>query len=127
MSYTQVILYKSKLLKIGEYPIMIRLIKDQKIKYLSVGHSSTEELWDFNKQRPKKKHPKFKEPKFKEPQINIEKKENEAKMLLLKLENEQIDFSLDEFQQKYRSVANGERIASGCTKTTKKPSIGILL
>ncbi len=99
MSYTQVILYKSKLLKNGEYPIMIRLIKDQKIKYLSVGHSSTEELWDFNKQRPKKKYPKFKEP-----QINIEKKENEAKMLLLKLENEQIDFSLDEFQQKYRSV-----------------------
>ena len=99
MSYTQAILYKSKLLKNGEYPIMIRLIKDPKIKYLSVGHSCTEELWDFNKQRPKKKHPKFIEPKF-----NIEKKENEAKMLLLKLENEQIYFSLDEFQQKYRSV-----------------------
>ncbi len=99
MSSTQAILYKSKLLKNGEHPIMIRLIKDRKVKYLSVGHSCSEELWDFNKQRPKKKHPQFKEL-----EINIQKKENEAKLLLLKLENEEKDFSLDEFQQKYRNV-----------------------
>ncbi len=99
MSSTKVILYESKLLKNGGHPIMIRLIKDRKVKYLSVGHSCHKDFWDKDNERPDKKHPQFKEL-----EINIEKKKHEAKMLLLKLENEGKDFSLDEFEQKYRNV-----------------------
>jgi integrase/recombinase XerD len=39
MASVKVILYTSKTLKNGEHPIMIRLIKDRKTKYMSLGHS----------------------------------------------------------------------------------------
>lgn len=92
------LLYTSKVLKNGEHPIMIRLIKERKTKYISVGHSCAPDLWDFRKELPKRKHPNFREL-----EINIDLKRAEAKSLLLGFENEQKDFSLDEFKQKYTS------------------------
>lgn len=97
MSSIKVLLYSSKVLKNGESPIMIRFIKDRKTKYLSVGHSCHPDLWDFNKDKPKRKHPNFREL-----EINIEKKRTEANAMLLTLENEKTDFSLDELEQKIR-------------------------
>ena len=90
------LLYTSKLLKNGEHPIMIRLIKDRKMKYISVGHSCHPDQWDFKKELPKRRHPNFREL-----EIDIDLKRAEAKSLLLGFENEQKDFSLDEFKQKY--------------------------
>ena len=75
---------------------MIRLIKDRKTKYVSVGHSCHPDQWDFKKELPKRKHPNFHEL-----EINIDLKRAEAKSLLLSLENERKDFSLDEFKEKY--------------------------
>lgn len=53
----QVILYKSKQLSSGEYPLMLRLTRNRKRKYLSFHLSCPENLWDINKNSPKKNHP----------------------------------------------------------------------
>lgn len=57
MSEVKVLLYTSKVLKNGEHPIMLRVIKDRKPKYISIGYSSTPAMWDEENSLPKKKHP----------------------------------------------------------------------
>jgi len=48
-----IICYKSKRLSNGESPLMIRICKDNKVKYKSIGISVKPEFWDFAKNRPK--------------------------------------------------------------------------
>lgn len=48
-----VICYKSKVLKNNEHPLMLRVCKDRKMKYLSLGISVPFNFWDFEKQKPK--------------------------------------------------------------------------
>jgi len=48
-----VICFKNKPLKNNEYPLMIRICKDRKRKYKSIGLSIKEEDWDFSKNQPK--------------------------------------------------------------------------
>lgn len=45
--------YKSKTLKNGEHPIILRVCKQGKMKYLSLGISINPQLWDFKKNQPK--------------------------------------------------------------------------
>lgn len=99
MASIKVILYTSKLLKNGEHPIMIRFIKDRKPKYISVGHTCHPDQWDFDKELPKRKHPNYREL-----EILINKKKTEAQKLILNLEDEKQDFSVQEVEQKYRAA-----------------------
>ena len=46
MASVKPVLYDSKKLKSGKYPLAIRLIKDRKIKYFFIGHSIDEDDWD---------------------------------------------------------------------------------
>ena len=48
-----IICYKQKTLTNGEHPLMIRVNKDGKRKYKSIGVSVKPENWDFKKNRPK--------------------------------------------------------------------------
>lgn len=48
-----IICYKSKKLANGESPLMLRICKDNKVKYQSIGISVKLEHWDFKKNRPK--------------------------------------------------------------------------
>lgn len=91
MSSIKVLLYTSKSLKNGEHPIMLRIIKDRKSKYISVGASCSTELWDEKKNLPKKKHPLFHELC-----VLIDTKKVAANKLLLEFANEQTDFSAEE-------------------------------
>jgi site-specific recombinase XerD len=52
-----VLCYKSKTLSNGENPLMIRVCKDRKTKYQSLGISVNPKFWDFEKQRPKSNCP----------------------------------------------------------------------
>jgi len=52
-----VICYKSKILSDGKSPLMLRICKDRKTKYKSLGISVKPEHWDFNKNRPKSNCP----------------------------------------------------------------------
>lgn len=52
-----VICYKSKVLKNNESPLMVRVCKDRKRKYTSLGVSINPAYWDFNKNAPKPQCP----------------------------------------------------------------------
>lgn len=48
-----ILCYKSKTLANGEHPLMVRVCKDGKKKYVSLGISIDPKYWDFSKNRPK--------------------------------------------------------------------------
>ena len=48
-----VVCYKSKTLANGEHPLMLRIIKERKIRYQSLGISIHPDYWDFSKNKPK--------------------------------------------------------------------------
>ena len=52
-----VLCYKSKALSNGEHPLVIRVCKDGKKKYQSIGISVKPEYWDFEKNKPKRNCP----------------------------------------------------------------------
>ena len=45
--------YKSKVLSNNESPLMLRVTKDRKLKYVSLGISLNPVHWDFSKNEPK--------------------------------------------------------------------------
>lgn len=56
-TYVEVICYKSKRLSNGEFPLMLRITKAGKRKYVSLGVSIDERFWDFKKCRLKNNCP----------------------------------------------------------------------
>jgi len=52
-----VICFKGKVLKNSESPLMIRITKDRKSRYLSIGVSLNPNHWDFVKNKPKRNCP----------------------------------------------------------------------
>ena len=52
-----IVCYRPKTLKNGEHPLMIRVTKNRKVKYKSLGLSVHPDHWDFEKSRPKPKCP----------------------------------------------------------------------
>lgn len=58
MSVTiEVVCYKSKVLANNESPLMIRITKDRKLKYSSIGVSVDPSFWDFEKNKPRRNCP----------------------------------------------------------------------
>lgn len=53
MTTVEVVCYKYKPLRNGELPIKIRVTKDRKVRYVSLGVSTKPEHWDFKKNQPK--------------------------------------------------------------------------
>lgn len=49
----KVVCYKSKVLSNNESPLMLRVTKDRKLKYVSLGISVKPEHWDFSKNQPR--------------------------------------------------------------------------
>lgn len=52
-----VVLFKSKTLSDGSHPLMVRICKDNKKKYRSLGVSIQPQYWDFEKNTPKRNCP----------------------------------------------------------------------
>ncbi len=85
----KVILSTQKVLKNGEHPIYLRVIKDRKTKYMAIASCSLK-MWDEKENMPKKKHPLYKELS-----ILIDKKKLEAKKLLYDLDTHESGYSSD--------------------------------
>lgn len=94
----KVVLFTSKVLSTGEHPIMLRVTKDRKSKYLSVGASCHPQLWDSKNNCPKKSHPHFRQI-----QMLIDVKQTEARKLLLELQTEGQDFSAEHVHRKIKN------------------------
>ncbi len=56
-AYVSIICYKSKTLKNGEQPLMLRITQNRKVKYQSIGLSVHPQFWDFEKNLPKRNCP----------------------------------------------------------------------
>ncbi len=101
MSEVKVILYTSKVLKNGQHPIMLRVIKDRKPKYVSIGYSSTPALWDEEAGLPKKKHPQQQEII-----LVIEKRRADARKYILEKTLDDKDYSAEEVIEKLNKKTN---------------------
>jgi len=97
MASAKVVLFRHNILKNGEHPIYLRIIKDRKSCYIKTGASCSKELWDDDLNLPKKKHPYYKELI-----VLIGKKKLDADKLLLGAEADTQDYSADEFSKKLR-------------------------
>ena len=53
----EVVCYKSKVLANNESPLMLRITKDRKLKYSSIGISVNPAHWDFEKNKPRRNCP----------------------------------------------------------------------
>lgn len=93
----KVVLYTSKTLSSGEHPIMLRVIKDRKSKYISIGFSCSVKLWNKKANLPKRTHSHFTE-------INvlISKKRLDAEKIVLQSENEDKNLSAHEIKVKLK-------------------------
>lgn len=81
-----VICYKSKVLSNSESPLMLRVNKDRKRKYVSLGISVLPEHWDFSKNQPKADCPNR---EYIEMLIADKIKEYSAKIIELKANNQE--------------------------------------
>ena len=81
-----VICYKSKVLSNNESPLMLRVNKDRKRKYVSLGISVLPEHWDFSKNQPKADCPNR---EYIEMLIADKIKEYSAKIIELKANNQE--------------------------------------
>lgn len=95
-----VLCYKSKTLSNGEHPLMIRICKDGKKKYVSLGVSVKTEHWNFEKNVPKSNCPNREHiniliaNKKKEYETEIVKLKSEDKLFTANTLNEQISNSV---------------------------------
>lgn len=85
-----ILCYKSKTLSNGEHPLMIRVCKDGKKKYQSLGISVNPAHWDFKKNKPKSNCPN-------KEYINkiIADKSNEFTEQIVKLKSEHKEFTVN--------------------------------
>lgn len=97
MASTKLILRTAKTLKNGEHPIVLRIIKDRRTKFIFTGYSCSSELWDFKENKPKKKHPNRLEL-----ELFLDKKKAEAQKIVLDLENENLNYTPESFKQVYK-------------------------
>ena len=104
-----VVCYKWKTLANGEHPLMLRVTKDGKTKYQSLGISVNPKSWNFKKNEPKPKCPNFEqiqkiildkklEIQKKMLEIRADQKEYTASTLLIKEKRQ--SFTVSEFYQK---------------------------
>ena len=112
-----VVCYKWKTLANGENPLMLRVCKDGKAKYQSLGISVNSKHWNFKKNEPKPKCPNFGqiqkiildkklEVQKKMLEIRADQKDYSAYTLLIK-ENHQ-SFTVCEFYQKIIAQCEAE-------------------
>ncbi len=95
-----VLCYKSKTLSNGEHPLMIRVCKDGKKKYVSLGISVNPQFWDFEKGKPKRNCPN-------KDQINTLIREYEEKYLkqVMELSTANKEYTLTTLIEKVDSSA----------------------
>ncbi len=109
MASTKVLLRVAKTLKNGEHPIVIRVIKDRKSKFIFTGQSCHPELWDFKNNKPKSKHPN----KLML-ELYISKKTIEAQNLILEFENNNEVYSSDSFKKVFKASSKKTTVFKFC-------------
>lgn len=98
MTTVEVVCYKYKPLKNGELPLKIRVTKDRKVRYISLGVSTKLEHWDFKKNQPKPDCPNREQL-----EKLIATKISEVKAEIVELKSEGRDYTATSLLQKVSS------------------------
>jgi site-specific recombinase XerD len=108
MASTKLLLFSSKKLKNGEHPVVLRIIKDRKIKYISLGYSTTPPFWRDG-DLLLKDYPNSKK-------INhvLRKKKADMDDIILDYENDKKSYSLEELEQKFLRSVKKTTVFSYC-------------
>lgn len=121
-TYVSIIYYKHKTLTNGEHPLMLRITKERKSKYQSLGISIHPDFWDFEKNQPKRNCPnrdailrliteKTKEYQEQLLEMKIENKDFTAKSLIEKVDKPVKRKTVDElFQERIEELKAGNRL-----------------
>lgn len=91
------IILKSKPNKEGEYPIIMRVIKDRKIKVITLGLKTNIKDWDETNKKFKKSHPNY----IQRNRVLLKLQQKALKIIDELIFNDQ-DFTLDMFEEKFR-------------------------
>lgn len=106
MTTVEVVCYKYKPLRNGELPLKIRVTKDRKVRYVSLGVSTKPEHWDIKKNQPKADCPN---------REYIEKlianRISEIKATIVELKAEERDFTATSLLQKIDTKSSSLSIA----------------
>lgn len=94
-----VLFRKDKLSKDGKHPLYLRIIKDRKIRFLSLGHKFYKEDLDDSMRKLSDKHPLSKEINYK-----IRDWEIEAERVILRLEKEKKDYIAETVIEKIKEI-----------------------
>lgn len=100
MASIKVLLKTNKTLSNGEHPIVLRIIKDRKAKFIFTKHSCSKDLWDFKENKPKKKHPNRMEL-----ELFIEQKRLEANKILLNHDREETNYTTESFKREFKATS----------------------
>lgn len=99
------VLFKSKTLANGEHPLMIRICKDNKKKYKSLGISLNAIYWDFEKNKPRKNCPN------KDEILNlISEKTKEYSKQIIDFKAEDKDFTVTNLVEKVNAPNNKKTV-----------------
>ena len=109
-----ILCYKSKTLANGEHPLMLRVCKDGKKKYISLGLSMAEQYWDFTKNKPK---PNCPNKEYIETLIADKIKEYNEKIIEFKSENK--EFTATTLIEKVAKEKNSRRVLFRTNRTTQ--------
>ncbi|WP_418508931.1 tyrosine-type recombinase/integrase [Corallibacter sp.] len=91
------VLRRKKALKNGQYPIIIKAIKDRKIKIISLGFTCSDNEWNEKRSEFKKNHENY-------IQRNalLNQYKSKASKIIDDFKSEGIDFTLNQFEERFR-------------------------
>lgn len=92
----------------GTFPIRLRLTKDRKVKYLTVGISTTPKQWDEASERIKKD--KRINPEHEKYNRLLNEFENRANDVISEFEKERIDWTLNQFEDRFLNRAKKGKV-----------------
>lgn len=98
------IIIRKKRLSNGEYPVYLRVTKDRKSKYFKTIFNVLENEWDFISGRFKKSNPNY----IQNNRLLLKIQERAYK-LLTELELEKEEFSLEDFEKRFRVEKNSHK------------------
>jgi integrase len=95
----KIILFESKTLQSGECPVLLRIIKDRKIKYINLGFSCKPAEWDTANNQFKSRHPNASKRN-----LILSKERNRAMEIIDKFREQDEDFTLEQFDKIFRGI-----------------------
>jgi len=103
MKNYKVILWTHKTLISGEFSVFLRITKDRKVKYISLGISALPEQWDeqFGRYNEKKKKGILVHPDFVENNAFLNVQEIKAKDVIDDFDRNKIDWTLNQFEEAF--------------------------